>query len=214
MEAAIKRLLDVSGTTIALILLVPLFLLMAIIIRLTMGSPILLRQPRLGYNCRPFVLVKFRTMSDDRDGRGNLLPDDQRLTTIGRLMRRLSLDEFPQLWNILKGEMSLVGPRPLLLKYADLYTPEQKRRHEVKPGITGWAQINGRNALSWEEKFDLDVWYVDHWNLSLDGHILLNTFWQVFKGSGISQEGHVTMPEFNGSQKNHDGAARELNLPI
>jgi len=206
--------LDVSATTTALILLTPLFFLIAIIIRLTLGSPILLRQPRLGYNCRPFVLVKFRTMSDDRDGCGNLLPDNLRLTGIGRLMRRLSLDELPQLWNVLKGEMSLVGPRPLILKYLDLYTPEQKRRHDVKPGITGWAQISGRNALSWEEKFDLDLWYVDHCSLFLDGRILLNTFWQVFKGSGISQEGHVTMPEFNGSQKKHDGAARELNLPI
>jgi len=214
MDRRIKRLLDVSAATIALISLAPLFLVIAIVIRSTIGLPILFRQLRLGYNCRPFVLVKFRTMSDERDSRGNLLPDKQRLTGIGRLMRRLSLDEFPQLWNVLKGEMSLVGPRPLFLKYLDLYTSEQKRRHEVKPGITGWAQINGRNALSWEEKFDLDVWYVDHWNLSFDGHILLNTFWQVFKGSGISQEGHVTMPEFNGSQKNHDGAARELNLPI
>jgi len=201
MDRRIKRLLDVSAATIALISLAPLFLVIAIVIRSTIGLPILFRQLRLGYNCRPFVLVKFRTMSDERDSRGNLLPDKQRLTGIGRLMRRLSLDEFPQLWNVLKGEMSLVGPRPLFLKYLDLYTSEQKRRHEVRPGITGWAQINGRNALSWEEKFDLDVWYVDHCSLSLDGRILLNTFWQVFKGTGISQEGHVTTPEFAGSQK-------------
>jgi len=153
-------------------------------------------------------------MSDERDSRGNLLPDKQRLTGIGRLMRRLSLDEFPQLWNVLKGEMSLVGPRPLFLKYLDLYTSEQKRRHEVKPGITGWAQINGRNALSWEEKFDLDVWYVDHCTLSLDGRILLNTFWQVFKGTGISQEGHVTTAEFAGCQKKREAAAIHLNLSI
>jgi sugar transferase EpsL len=214
MDRRIKRLLDVSATTIGLILLAPLFLLIAITIRLTMGSPVLLRQLRLGYNCRPFVLVKFRTMSDDRDLCGNLLPDNQRLTAIGRLMRRLSLDEFPQLWNVLKGEMSLVGPRPLFLKYVDLYTPEQRRRHEVRPGITGWAQVNGRNAVSWEEKFDLDVWYVDHWNLFLDARILLNTLWQVFKGRGISQEGHVTMPEFTGSQKKHGGAATQLKLSI
>ena len=214
MDRFIKRLLDVSAATIALILLLPLFLLIAITIRLTMGFPILLRQPRLGYNCRPFVLVKFRTMSDDHDGCGNLLPDNLRLTAIGRLMRRLSLDEFPQLWNVLTGEMSLVGPRPLFLKYLDLYTPEQRRRHEVKPGITGWAQIRGRNALSWEEKFDLDLWYVDHCSLSLDGRILLSTFWQVFKGTGISQEGHVTMPEFTGNQKKHDDAAGQLKLSI
>lgn len=202
MDRHIKRLLDVSVTTIGLIFLAPFFLLIAIIIRLTMGSPVLLRQLRLGHNCRSFVLVKFRTMSEDRDRCGNLLPDYQRLTTIGRLLRRLSLDELPQLWNVLKGEMSLVGPRPLFLKYRDLYTPEQKRRHNVKPGITGWAQTNGRNAVSWEEKFDLDVWYVDHWNLFLDARILANTFWQVFKGTGISQEGHATMPDFTGSQKN------------
>jgi len=214
MDRYIKRLLDVSAATIALILLAPLFLFIAIIIRLTIGLPIIFRQLRLGYNCRPFVLVKFRTMSDERDSCGNLLPDKQRLTGIGRLMRRLSLDEFPQLWNVLKGEMSLVGPRPLFLKYLDLYTSEQKRRHEVRPGITGWAQINGRNALSWEEKFDLDVWYVDHCTLSLDGRILLNTFWQVLKGTGISQKGHVTTAEFAGSQTKHDGAARHLNLSI
>jgi len=153
-------------------------------------------------------------MSDDHDGCGNLLPDNLRLTAIGRLIRRFSLDELPQLWNVLKGEMSLVGPRPLFLKYLDLYTPEQKRRHEVKPGITGWAQISGRNALSWEEKFDLDLWYVDHCSLFLDGRILLNTFWQVFKGTGISREGHVTTPEFTGSQEKHDGVAGQLNLSI
>jgi sugar transferase EpsL len=214
MDRRIKRLLDVSAGTIGLILLAPLFLLIAMIIRLTMGSPVLFRQPRLGYKCCPFVLVKFRTMSNKLDRYGNLLPDSQRLTTLGRLMRRSSLDEFPQLWNVLKGEMSLVGPRPLFLKYEDLYTPEQKRRHEVKPGITGWAQIKGRNVLSWEKKFDLDVWYVDHRNLFLDARILLNTFWQVFEGSGISQEGHVTMPEFTGSKKKHDRATKQLTLPI
>jgi sugar transferase EpsL len=214
MNRCIKRLLDVSATITALILLAPLFLLIAITIGLTMGFPILLRQSRLGHNCCPFVLVKFRTMSDDRDGCGNLLPDNLRLTAIGRLMRRLSLDELPQLWNVLKGEMSLVGPRPLFLKYLDLYTPEQKRRHEVKPGITGWAQISGRNALSWEEKFGLDLWYVDHCSLFLDGRILLNTFWQVFKGTGISQEGHVTTPEFTGNQKKHDGTAKHLKLSV
>src|SRR6266550_8531359 len=214
MDRCIKRLLDVRSSTIAPILLAPPFLLGSISIRMTMGSSPLFRQPRLGYNCRPFVLVKFRTMSDDHDGCGNLLPDNLRLTAIGRLIRRFSLDELPQLWNVLKGEMSLVGPRPLFLKYLDLYTPEQKRRHEVKPGITGWAQISGRNTLSWEEKFDLDLWYVDHCSLFLDGRILLNTFWQIFKGTGMSQEGHVTMPEFTGTQKKHNGAARQFKLSI
>ena len=200
MKEIIKRLLDISFAAIGLIALAPVFLVLAIIVRLTMGPPVLFRQLRLGQNCCPFVLLKFRSMGE-RGNHGNLLPDTERLTRIGQLMRRFSLDELPQLFTVLRGDMSLVGPRPLLLKYVDLYTPEQIRRHEVRPGITGWAQVNGRNAVTWEEKFALDVWYVDHWSLILDVRILLKTSWQVMKGVGISQEGHVTTPEFTGNRK-------------
>lgn len=168
-------------------------------IRVKMGRPVLFRQERIGMGGRPFTLYKFRTM--DRAGNGGRLgqPDEKRLTPLGRSLRLLSLDEVPQLVNVLIGDMSLVGPRPLLPQYLDRYTPEQARRHEVKPGITGWAQVNGRNALSWEEKFALDVWYVDNWTMGLDVKILWMTVVQVLKGTGISAAGHATMPEFMGT---------------
>jgi len=166
---------------------------------LTMGRPVLFRQQRPGLRGKPFTLYKFRTMRDARTASGELLPDDLRLTTFGKWLRSTSLDELPELFNVLKGEMSLVGPRPLLMEYLPRYSPEQARRHEVKPGITGWAQVNGRNALTWEEKFRMDVWYVDHWNLWLDMKIVLLTIWKVLKREGISAEGSATMPVFTGN---------------
>ena len=194
----LKRLLDFVVALLALVLLSPLLFLLAVWIRLTMGSPVLFRQTRPGLHGRPFTMYKFRTMTDARDAEGNLLPDDQRLTRFGRFLRSTSLDELPELINVLKGEMSLVGPRPLLMKYLDRYTPEQFRRHEVKPGITGWAQVNGRNAISWEEKFKLDVWYVDNWDLWLDLKILLMTLVKVFRREGIIHGSQATMPECRG----------------
>jgi lipopolysaccharide/colanic/teichoic acid biosynthesis glycosyltransferase len=170
----------------------------AIAIRWYLGSPVLFRQVRPGFNGRPFTLFKFRTMRDTRDKHGALLTDSDRLTLVGRLLRSISMDELPQLWNVLRGEMSLVGPRPLLMQYLDLYSPEQARRHNVLPGITGWAQIKGRNAITWEQKFELDVWYVDHWSFWLDVKILWKTLITVIKRDGISQDGHATIPEFSG----------------
>jgi len=169
-----------------------------------MGMPIFFKQLRPGLKGNPFVIYKFRTMLDLRDENGNLFPDEKRLTTIGKFLRKTSLDELPELWNVLKGDMSLVGPRPLRMEYLDRYTPEQARRHEVKPGITGWAQVNGRNAISWEEKFKLDVWYVDNWNILLDIKIICLTILKVLKGEGISAEGHATMPEFKGYKRYRD----------
>jgi len=169
------------------------------LIHLLMGRPALFRQTRIGRGGKPFTFFKFRTMTDARDARGELLPDARRLTRLGRFLRATSLDELPQLWNVLRGDMSLVGPRPLLPQYLPRYDSRQRRRHEVKPGITGWAQINGRNALSWEEKFDLDVWYVDHQSFRLDMKILWLTLLKVLRRDGISQSGHATMPEFMGS---------------
>jgi lipopolysaccharide/colanic/teichoic acid biosynthesis glycosyltransferase len=164
-----------------------------------MGLPILFRQQRPGLHGKPFTLLKFRTMTDARDAQGNLLPDAERLTPFGSFLRRTSLDELPAFFNVLRGDMSLMGPRPLLMAYLDRYTPEQARRHEVRPGITGWAQVNGRNAITWEQKFVLDVWYVDNWSLWLDLKILFLTGWKVLRREGISQEGHATMPEFLGA---------------
>ncbi len=195
-----KRLLDLCVTVPLLILLSPLLGLVALLVRFRLGSPVLFRQQRPGLHGKPFVLYKFRTMTDARDEQGHLLPDSERLTPFGRFLRSTSLDELPELWNVLKGEMSLVGPRPLLMRYLDRYTPEQMRRHDVKPGITGWAQVNGRNALTWEKKFELDVWYVDHLSLGLDLEILALTFWKTLKREGISQPGQATMEEFMGSQ--------------
>ena len=174
----------------------PLLLLIGVLIRWRIGSPVLFRQKRPGRGGVPFELVKFRTMTSVRDAQGSLLPDERRLTPIGRFLRSTSLDEIPELLNVIKGEMSLVGPRPLLTEYLPRYTPEQARRHEVKPGITGWAQVNGRNAISWERRFELDVWYVDHYGLWLDLRILALTLLKVFQRAGISADGHATMPEF------------------
>ncbi len=193
----LKRALDISVALAGLILASPFMLLAAAIIFVSMGPPVMFRQQRPGRHKVPFILVKFRTMRNEKDKSGRLLPDAERLTRVGRMLRAISLDELPQLWNVLRGDLSLVGPRPLLMQYLKRYTPEQTRRHEVLPGITGWAQVNGRNALSWPEKFSLDVWYVDHWSLALDLRILWKTLRQVVTRRGISQRGHATMPEFN-----------------
>lgn len=176
-----KRLLDLAFTIPGLLAISPVLFIVAILIMARIGHPIFFRQERPGLNARPLSLYKFRTMTDGRDEDGALLPDAQRLTPFGRFLRATSLDELPELFNVLKGDMSLVGPRPLLLRYLDRYTPEQFRRHEMPPGLTGWAQVKGRNALSWEEKFELDIWYVDHWSLWLDVKILALTLWKVLK---------------------------------
>lgn len=196
-----KRLLDVCLTSLALILLSPLLILIALLIRIRLGPPVLFRQQRPGYLGRPFFIYKFRTMTNERDAQGKLLPDVERLTRFGHFLRSTSLDELPELFNVLRGEMSLVGPRPLLMQYLERYSAEQARRHNVLPGITGWAQINGRNALSWEDKFRLDVWYVDHWSFWLDIKILFITLVKVLKREGISQPGHATAEEFMGNEK-------------
>ena len=195
-----KRLFDLVVTTLGLIIILPLMLILSLLVWIFLGTPILFRQPRPGYKGRPFITYKFRTMTNCTGLDGKLLPDADRLTGFGRFLRSTSLDDLPQLFNVLRGEMSLVGPRPLLMQYLQRYTPEQMRRHDMLPGITGWAQINGRNALDWEEKFRLDVWYVDHWSFGLDLKILFLTPWKVFKREGISQPGHVTAEEFKGSE--------------
>jgi sugar transferase EpsL len=197
-----KRLTDVLLSASALLLTAPLMAAVALTIQLTAGEPVIFRQARPGYKGQPFTLLKFRTMTVGRDSQGLLLPDAERLTPIGKLLRRLSIDELPQLWNVLRGDMSLVGPRPLLMHYMDRYTPEQARRHDVKPGITGWAQLQGRNAVTWKERFDLDLWYVDNWTLALDAWIILQTPLQVVKGTGISHQGHATMPELSVNERN------------
>ena len=194
-----KRLFDFLASLIALILLSPIIALVAWKIRKNLGSPVLFRQTRPGLNGKPFDMVKFRTMKDVVDQQGNPLPDSERMTPFGDKLRNSSLDELPELWNVLKGEMSLVGPRPLLMQYLPLYSKEQSRRHDVRPGVTGWAQINGRNAISWEEKFALDVWYVDNRNLWLDIKILCLTVKKVFIKEGINSEGHVTAEAFKGT---------------
>jgi sugar transferase EpsL len=192
-----KRIFDLTLSACAFAGLSPLLLFVAIIVRLQMGAPVLYTQTRPGRGGAPFRIYKFRTMTDARDANGNLLPDAERLKPFGRFLRATSLDELPELINILKGDMSIVGPRPLLMQYLDRYTPEQARRHEVKPGLTGWAQINGRNAISWEEKFELDVWYVDNQSLWLDLKIIGTTVLKVLKREGISGVGEATMSEFN-----------------
>lgn len=194
-----KRALDIVLSALALIILSPVALIVAIAIRLTMGPPVIFSQVRPGLHGKPFVMYKFRTMLDLRDEEGNLLPDEVRLTKLGRFLRRSSLDEIPEFWNVLKGDMSLVGPRPLLMEYLPLYTKEQARRHEVKPGMTGWAQVNGRNAISWEEKFRFDVWYVDNVSFWIDIKILSLTFWKVLKSEGVSQPGRATVDYFHGT---------------
>lgn len=196
-----KRTLDVVAASFGLVLISPVLLITALLIRLSMGSPILFCQTRPGKQGKRFTLLKFRTMCNDTETLGKPLSDAERLTRLGRMLRATSIDELPQLWNVLRGDLSLVGPRPLLMQYLDRYTPEQMRRHEVAPGVTGWAQVNGRNALSWPEKFKLDVWYVDHWSLWLDLRILCKTLVHVCKRKGISQDGHATMPEFQPSER-------------
>ncbi len=194
----VKRVLDILASGLGLLTLSPLMGAMGVAVLVAMGRPVLFWQQRTGQGGRLFTLYKFRTMTDARTPAGALLPDAQRLTRLGRFLRAFSLDELPTLWNVLKGDMSLVGPRPLLPQYLPRYTPFQARRLQVKPGITGWAQINGRNALTWEQKFELDVWYVDHHTLWLDLKILGLTAWKVIRREGISQPGHATMPEFSG----------------
>ena len=194
-----KRLFDLVTTALGLIIILPLMLVLSILVWIFLGVPILFRQPRQGFKGRPFTTYKFRTMTNRTGPDGHLLPDAERLTPFGRFLRSTSLDDMPQVFNVLRGEMSLVGPRPLLMQYLKRYSPEQMRRHDVLPGITGWAQINGRNTLDWEEKFRLDVWYVDHWSFWLDMKILLLTPWKVFKREGITQPGHATTEEFKGS---------------
>jgi sugar transferase EpsL len=195
-----KRVFDLVVAAAAVALLAPLMLAIGIAVRLGLGKPVWFVQERPGRHGVPFRMIKFRTMRDALDADGRPLPDGERLTPLGRFLRAASLDELPELWNVLRGDMSLVGPRPLLMEYLPLYSAEQARRHEVKPGITGWAQVNGRNALSWEEKFRLDVWYVDHASLWLDLEIIALTLWKTIKRDGISQSGHATMPVFMGSK--------------
>jgi len=195
-----KRFFDLVASLIALILLSPIIALVAMKIRKNLGSPVLFRQTRPGLNGRPFEMVKFRTMKDAVDKSGNLLPDSERITPFGNRLRSSSLDELPELFNVLKGDMSLVGPRPLLMQYLHLYNKEQARRHDIRPGVTGWAQVNGRNAISWEEKFEYDIWYVDNQSLALDIKILLLTVIKVLARKDITQEGEATMSSFTGSE--------------
>jgi sugar transferase EpsL len=194
-----KRFLDVTLSALGLVALAPLIALTAVAVRLSHGSPVLFRQQRPGLEGRPFTLYKFRTMRDALDRHGQPLSDAERLTRFGAFLRSTSVDELPALWNVLRGDMSLVGPRPLLMEYLPRYSPEQARRHEVKPGITGWAQVNGRNATTWDDRFALDVWYVDNRSLALDLRIILMTLWKVFAREGISQPGQATMERFRGS---------------
>jgi len=194
----IKRLFDIGFSLCWLVGFSPLLLVVAILVRLKLGSPILFVQERPGLRGRPFRMVKFRTMTDDLGADGELLSDAQRLTPFGKFLRSTTLDEFPEMWNVLVGDMSVVGPRPLLMRYLPRYSPFQARRMEVKPGVTGWAQVNGRNSLTWEEKFALDVWYVDHRTFWLDLKIVVRTFFKVFARSGINSETAATMEEFQG----------------
>ena len=197
----LKRAFDLAVVLLGLPLMMPLLAILYVLVRVKLGAPALFRQVRPGLGGRPFTLVKFRSMTDARDATGAALPDAERLTRFGQLLRASSLDELPELWNVLTGEMSLVGPRPLLTSYLPLYSPEEARRHDVLPGITGWSQVKGRNALTWEEKLALDVWYVDHWSLWLDVRILALTVAKVLRREGVSADGHATMPPFTGSGK-------------
>ena len=199
-----KRTLDILISMIALIILSPVLIITVYLVRKNLGSPVFFKQIRPGIKAQPYEMIKFRTMRDVSDSTGKQLPDSARITPFGNMLRSSSLDELPELWNVLKGDMSLVGPRPLLMEYLPLYNQEQYRRHEMRPGITGWAQINGRNAISWEDKFKLDVWYVDNQSLLLDLKILLLTIKKVFVKEGISATGEVTMSKFTGSKKEHD----------
>jgi len=194
-----KRIFDLGVTLLTAVLWGPILLVLAVLVRVKLGSPVLFRQTRPGWGGRPFLLLKFRTMTEARDAKGVLLPDSERLTAFGKWLRSTSMDELPELINVLRGEMSLVGPRPLLMQYLTRYTPEQARRHEARPGLTGWAQVNGRNAISWEQKFQLDVWYVDHQSLGLDVKILFLTALKVFSREGVNASGDTSSPEFMGS---------------
>lgn len=200
----VKRIFDLLLSIVLIVVLAPLMILVAILVAFKMGRPVIFKQQRPGLKGKPFYLYKYRTMTESLDAEGSLLSDEERLTGLGHCLRRFSLDELPQLFNVLKGELSFVGPRPLLMQYLERYSPEQARRHEVKPGITGWAQVNGRNAISWEEKFAYDVWYVDHANFWLDVKILLLTVLKVLKKEGISSQGEATMPEFMGTAGEKD----------
>lgn len=202
-----KRLFDFFVSFLTLIILSPIIVITALLIRLKIGSTVLFKQERPGVNGELFFVYKFRTMTDERDEKGELLPDDVRLTSFGKIIRKLSLDELPQLWNVLKGDMSFVGPRPLLVEYLPLYNERQTRRHDVRPGITGWAQVNGRNAISWEEKFELDVWYVENHSFWLDSKILFMTVLKVIKSEGINQEGQATIKKFEGTRMKEGDAS-------
>jgi sugar transferase EpsL len=197
----IKRLTDIIISIFCLLLLLPILIVVALWIRLTFGSPVMFCQVRPGLHGKPFRMIKFRTMTNECDENGHLLPDEKRVTKFGMFLRKTSIDELPELLNVLKGDMSLVGPRPLLMQYLPLYTPEQARRHEVKPGITGLAQVNGRNAISWEQKFEYDIWYLEHQSLPLDIKILFLTVWKVLRHDNINAENHITMPTFTGQDK-------------
>lgn len=194
----IKRGVDILLAALSLVLFWPILLVVSILVRIKLGSPVLFSQVRPGLHGKPFRMVKFRSMTDERDAAGNLLPDEQRLTRFGQFLRASSLDELPEIWNVLRGDMSIVGPRPLLVEYLPLYSPQQRRRHEVRPGITGWAQINGRNALAWKDKFDLDVWYVDHVSFALDWKIFWGTWAKIARRSGVTSERSVTAEKFTG----------------
>jgi lipopolysaccharide/colanic/teichoic acid biosynthesis glycosyltransferase len=202
-----KRAFDIMTSGMLLALLAPVLLVLALLVRWRLGKPVLFRQTRPGKDARPFVMLKFRTMRDACDRNGQPLPDAERLTPFGQILRASSLDELPELWNVLKGDMSLVGPRPLLMEYLPLYSAEQARRHEVRPGITGWAQVNGRNALSWEEKFRLDIWYLDNRSFWLDMRIIGRTLYRVLTRSGVSADGEATMHKFRGSAPDARGQA-------
>lgn len=202
----VKRGFDLLVSTLSLLILSPLLAITSLAVLLSYGLPILFRQKRPGYREKPFTIYKFRTMVDEYDSRGNLLPDERRLNWLGRVLRASSIDELPELFNVFKGEMSIVGPRPLLMQYLERYNPEQARRHEVLPGITGWAQINGRNAITWEDKFRYDVWYIDNWSIWLDLKIIGLTIWKTLLREGINQPGHISASEFMGSDNQTQNA--------
>lgn len=208
-----KRLLDLALSLIGTVLISPILIVIATVVWIIHGRPVFFHQLRPGYHGEPFRLYKYRTMIESRDESGQLLPDADRLTRFGYFLRSTSLDELPELFNVIRGEMSLVGPRPLLMQYLERYSHEQARRHDVLPGMTGWAQINGRNAITWEDKFRLDIWYVDNWTLSLDIKILITTMWKALKREGISQPGHATAQEFMGSSEQHQNNKREHEQP-
>lgn len=203
-----KRTLDLVASAAAWLILAPVIVGVALLVRMLLGAPVLFRQQRPGLRGKPFRLLKFRSMTDARDDRGNLLPDARRVTRFGRFLRSTSLDELPEFWNVLRGDISLVGPRPLLMQYLERYTPEQARRHDVRPGITGWAQVSGRNALTWEQKFALDVWYVDHLSLWVDLKIIALTLWKILLREGVSHPGQATMQEFHGSAAGAERSSR------